>query len=148
MGRNTVQRQIILTGLRKLNTHPTIEEVYAEIQKEHPAISKTTVYRNLRQLAESGIIRQVSLPDGLERYDRFATPHYHFRCMKCNSILDVEMKYLSNIDDEIQEKYNFQVDKHDVVFTGVCMKCKRTGINSQESNNVIERNQKLNKEVT
>jgi Fur family peroxide stress response transcriptional regulator len=77
MGRNTVQRQIILAGLRRLDTHPTIEEVYAEIKKEHPSISKTTVYRNLRQLAKDDIIRQVLLPDGLERYDKHNTKHHH-----------------------------------------------------------------------
>ena len=126
MGRNTVQRQVILAGLRKLNTHPAIDEVYAEIQKEHPAISKTTVYRNLRQLAKDGIIRQVSLPDGLERYDKFTTEHYHFKCMKCDNIFDVEMKYLKDINDKVQEKYGFQVDKHYVVFTGICLKCKKS----------------------
>ena len=127
MERNTVQRQIILSGLQRLNTHPTIEEVYTEVQKEHPAISKTTVYRNLRQLAKDGIIRQVSLPDGLERYDRFTTQHHHFKCMNCDNILDVEIEYLADINKTIQKKYGFQVDKHDVVFTGICLKCKKAG---------------------
>ena len=124
MGRNTVQRQIILAGLQKLNTHPTIDEVYAEVQKEHPAVSKTTVYRNLRQLAKEGIIQQVLLPDGLERYDKFATQHYHFNCIQCDGILDVEIEYLADINDTIQEKYGFQVDRHDLVFTGICINCK------------------------
>ena len=119
MERNTVQRQITLAVMQKMDTHPTIEEVYAEIQKKHPAISKTTVYRNLRQLAKEGIIRQVSLPDGLERYDRLATPHHHFKCMKCGGIYDVEIEYPEGINGSIQEKYGFEVDKHDVVFTGV-----------------------------
>ena len=123
MERHTVQRQIILTAFLKMNTHPTIEEVYEGIQKEHPAISKTTVYRNLRQLAKEGIIRQVSLPDGLERYDRLTTPHHHFKCLKCGGIYDVEIEYLEGINGSIQEKYGFVVDRHDVVFTGFCLKC-------------------------
>ena len=57
--RSTVQRQIILDTLRKLSKHPTIDEIYVEIHNEHPSISKTTVYRNLRQLADNGAIRQV-----------------------------------------------------------------------------------------
>ena len=125
MERHTVQRQIILTVLQKMSTHPTIEEVYEEIQKEHPAISKTTVYRNLRQLAKEGIIRQVSLPDGLERYDRLTTQHHHFKCQKCGGIYDVEIEYLEGINGSIQERYGFEVDRHDVVFTGVCLKCKK-----------------------
>ncbi|MCL2129902.1 MAG: transcriptional repressor [Treponema sp.] len=125
MERSTVQRQIILAALQKMNTHPAIEEVYTEIKKEHPAISKTTVYRNLRQLAKEGIIRQVSLPDGLERYDRLTAQHYHFKCLECDGIYDVEIEYLKGIDGKIKEKYGFKVDRHDVVFTGVCLKCNK-----------------------
>jgi Fe2+ or Zn2+ uptake regulation protein len=128
MERNTVQRQIILEELRKLNTHPTIEEVYFEIQKEHPSISKTTIYRNLRQFANEGIIKQVLMPDGLERYDKHNTLHHHFNCKKCNSIFDVEIDYLSKINNKINEtiedKYGYDVERHDVIFTGICQECK------------------------
>ena len=123
MGRNTVQRQIILSGLKKMDIHPTIDELYAEIRKEHPAISKTTVYRNLRQLAKDGIIKQVSLPDGLERYDRSNTQHHHFNCTKCDCILDVEIENLADINEIIQKKYGFLVDNHNIVFAGTCKEC-------------------------
>ncbi|MCL1992030.1 MAG: transcriptional repressor [Spirochaetes bacterium] len=123
MSRNTVQRQIILAGLQRLNSHPTIDEVYAEVQKEHPAISKTTVYRNLRNLADEGIIRQVALPDGLERYDGFAARHYHFNCTRCGCISDVAVEYLQSLDDSIEQSYGFRVEGHDTVFTGACQDC-------------------------
>ena len=122
--RNTVQRQIILDTLRKLNTHPSIDEIYADIHEEHPSISKTTVYRNLRQLAENGVIRQVLLPDGLERYDERTSQHYHFRCKNCGSILDVDIDYLAGINSTVQGKYGIQVDEHDVIFSGFCRQCK------------------------
>ena len=128
MERNTVQRQIILSELKKLNTHPAIEEIYIEVQKEHPAISKTTVYRNLRQLAKDGLIQQVSLPDGLERYDKHTNQHYHFKCIKCDDIFDVEIEHLADINGRIQKKYGFQVDKHDIVFTGACPKCQKNNM--------------------
>ena len=122
--RNTVQRQIILDSLKKLNTHPTIDEVYTAIHTDHPSISKMTVYRNLRQLAAGGVIRQVSLPDGLERYDARTSQHYHFKCRDCGSILDVDIEYISGINDTVQGKYGVQVEGHDVVFSGACLNCK------------------------
>ncbi|MCL2093118.1 MAG: transcriptional repressor [Treponema sp.] len=125
MGRNTVQRRIILAELQKMNTHPTIEEVWTEVQKEHPAISRTTVYRNLRHLAEGGFIRQVVLPGGLERYDRSTMPHHHFKCNKCENIVDVDIEYHGDIDQAIQEKYGLMVDRHDIVFTGICLSCQK-----------------------
>jgi len=122
--RKTLQQQIILDALKKLNTHPAVDEICAEIHNEHPSISKTTVYRNLRQSAENGVIRKVSMPDGLERYDARTDQHYHFKCENCGTIIDVDIDYLIGINDTVQGKYGVQVDKHDVIFSGVCLKCK------------------------
>jgi len=126
MQRNTLQRQVIMNAATKLGSHPTIEEVYAEVQKKYPAISKTTVYRNLRQLANNGLLRQVSLPDGLERYDTRTNQHYHFECKRCGSIFDVDIGYIAGIDGAVHEKYGFDIEKHDVIFTGLCPKCGNT----------------------
>ena len=121
--RNTIQRQIVWDTLKKLNNHPTIEEIYAQIQKEHPAISKTTIYRNLRQLAQNGMIRQVSLPDGLTRYDAYTGQHHHFQCKNCGAIFDVNIEYAAGVNEMVQQKYGFHVDEHDVVFRGACLQC-------------------------
>jgi len=123
--RQTVQRQVLLDALIKLNTHPSVDEIYAAIHTEHPSISKTTAYRNLRQLAAAGIIRQVSLPDGMERYDGRNNRHYHFKCKNCGTIYDVEIGYIEEIDSMVQKMHGFDVDEHDVVFSGVCKKCKK-----------------------
>lgn len=122
--RNTVQRQIILDTLKKMRVHPTIDDLYADIHMGHPSISKSTVYRNLRQLAHKGAIRQVSLPDGLERYDGETNPHYHFKCTGCGHILDLDIRYLTGMNDKVQEEYGVQVDRHDIVFSGLCQKCQ------------------------
>jgi len=121
--RNTLQRKIVLDTLRKLGNHPTIEELYAEIQKNYPAISKTTIYRNLRVLAQNGQVRQVSLPDGLERYEGQLNPHYHFQCTACNGIFDVEIPGIADIENYVAHRYGYDVDGHDVVFHGICDKC-------------------------
>ena len=125
MQRNTVQRQIILETINRFITHPTVEELYSEIQKSHPSISKTTIYRNLRQLANGGQIGRVALPGDVERYDKRTDRHYHFQCKSCGRLLDVDIDYLEGIDEKVREKYGFLVDEHDIVFKGVCPKCMR-----------------------
>ena len=122
--RNTVQRKIILDALIKLNTHPAVDEVYAEVHKNHQSISKATVYRNLRQLAENKIIRSVSIPDGLERYDGRNSQHYHFKCSNCENIYDVDIEYIDSIDETVFKKYGFQIERHDIIFTGICKQCR------------------------
>ena len=124
MQRNTVQRQIIFKTLNSFATHPTVDELYSEIRKSHPSISKTTVYRNLRQLAQGGQINRVALPDDVERYDKRTDRHYHFQCKSCGKLLDVDIDYLDGINEKVQEKYGFHVDTHDIIFMGTCLQCK------------------------
>ena len=123
--RNTVQRRMVMEALKKLNTHPTVDEVFAEVCKEYPFISKTTVYRNLRQLADSNAIRQLYMADGLERYDYVSERHSHFSCKKCGSIIDVEVDYFESMNDLVRKKYGFLVDDHNVMFSGICFDCRK-----------------------
>ncbi|MCL2353706.1 MAG: transcriptional repressor [Defluviitaleaceae bacterium] len=122
--RNTIQRKIVLDALRNRDDHPTIDDLYVSISKDYPTISKTTIYRNLRVLAESGQVVRVSLPEGPERYDGHFTPHYHFQCKSCNYIYDMDMPRVEGLDAQISAQYNFIVDDHDITFKGICDKCK------------------------
>jgi len=122
--RNTIQRKIVLDTLKRLENHPTTEELYIEIQKSYPTISKTTVYRNLRLLVQNGLVRQVSVPDGPERYEGRPHPHYHFRCGTCGNVFDVDIPIITDVDACVAQKYGFDVSGHDVMFHGICDKCK------------------------
>ena len=122
--RNTIQRQVVLNTVKKLKIHPTADDVFQEIQKEHPSISKSTVYRNLHQLVENKEIRLISLPDSPERFDGGSVQHYHFTCKTCSEIFDIHIDYLSGIDNTVQNTYGFQVEDHDITFKGVCSKCQ------------------------
>ncbi|MDP2646297.1 MAG: transcriptional repressor [Desulfobacterales bacterium] len=52
--RMTAQRKIILEELRKVDTHPCADEVYAMVKKPLPRVSLGTVYRNLEILCRLG----------------------------------------------------------------------------------------------
>ena len=55
----TKQQMMIRRLLEQSVTHPTAEELYLEAKKEMPNISMGTVYRNLGQMAEEGLIRRL-----------------------------------------------------------------------------------------
>jgi len=121
--RNTLQRQLILEALREFEFHPTVEEVYLRVNKKYPTISKGTVYRNLRQLAEQGDIGAANLPNEQGRYENRSSRHYHFKCSNCNAIFDVNMEYVNDIDSLAEENNDFQIEEHDIVFKGICAEC-------------------------
>ena len=57
--RMTRQREVILEELRKVNTHPSADEIYEMVRKRLPRISLGTVYRNLEILSKSGDIKKL-----------------------------------------------------------------------------------------
>lgn len=125
--RQTIQKQIVVQTLDKLKHvkgHLSIDEIYSVIKKDYASISKTTVYRNVRQLAETGTIKQVMLSDGLERYDLNVHDHYHFTCTVCDTIYDVELDELLDFSKCLDENYGFASEQINLSFTGICDSCK------------------------
>ncbi len=44
----------ILAAVTELQQHPTAEQVFLEMKREHPSIALGTVYKHLNGLAEGG----------------------------------------------------------------------------------------------
>ena len=63
--RNTIQRRKILLAVQKLERHATAEELYERLHVEMPEISLSTVYRNLKALADEGLVSVTDLGNGL-----------------------------------------------------------------------------------
>lgn len=122
--RNTIQKSIILEAVQTLCNHPTADAVYAQVRKSHPSISKATVYRNLNQLAENGVLNRLHLPDGADRYDQCTQPHYHLQCEQCGCIYDLPLPYMDNLFCKVQGLEDFQVRSHSIIFYGICPHCK------------------------
>ncbi|MCL2851831.1 MAG: transcriptional repressor [Defluviitaleaceae bacterium] len=120
--RSTLQRQIILDTIKSLGKHLSAEELYLEIQKKHPIVGKSTIYRNLRQLVDDGVISQIVI-DGVVRYDKKTGFHYHFICEVCGGIFDVEIDCDDKFADIIMNKYGFKTNRHEIDFFGVCSNC-------------------------
>ena len=125
MKRNTIQYSLVFEAVKKLQCHATADEVYEEIAKEHPTISRGTVYRNLQRLCEMGEIRRREIPGGADRCDHRGDDHYHVRCIKCGRVFDVDMEYLPDLENSIRDAHGFQFTGHDIVFRGVCPACGR-----------------------
>ena len=119
--RNTLQRQVVLDAVRELANHPTPEDVYLHIHQQHPTISKSTVYRNLHFLCESGQLLHLSVPGAADHVDHLTHPHHHCTCRECKRVYDVQ-----DMDVHLplpQDTSEFQFEKSYVFFSGICSKC-------------------------
>lgn len=124
--RNTIQYNLVLESVNKLQCHATAEEIYNEIVKNYPTISRGTVYRNLQRLCETGEIRKREIPGGADRFDHLCHDHYHVRCIKCGGVFDVDMEYISDLQKSIRDAQGFSFTGHEIVFKGICPKCKNS----------------------
>ena len=118
----TYQQRVIYEAVGELNTHPRAEDVYEHVAKQHPTISKATVFRNLNQMASTGKLLNIGKIDGFTRYDHNCHPHYHFECGACQRIFDVE-GYLPDISSQVECPEGFDVQEHVIHFKGVCRDC-------------------------
>ncbi len=123
------QREVIHDTLKTNVVHPTAEYIHGILKKKDPNISLATVYRNLNQLAASGIIKKI---DGLEpsvHYDHNTHEHYHFICDKCKKVFDVEASVAPNVKIETQKQTGFLIVGHEITFHGLCAECRKTNKN-------------------
>lgn len=121
--RQTLQRALVGESVVSLANHPTADDVYEKAIKQHPSISKATVYRNLNSLADDGDILRINIPNAPDRFDHNTYAHYHIRCKRCGLFSDIDIPVLQDIDMEILSSTGFVVQEHDVVFSGICPEC-------------------------
>jgi len=121
--RMTRQRKVILEELRKVNTHPSADELYEMVRKRLPRISLGTVYRNLEILSESGNIQKLEPGCSLKRFDGNPSAHYHIRCVNCDRVVDAPMAPDLEIDLEQVNSTDFKIIGHRLEYLGLCPQC-------------------------
>lgn len=119
------QRDSIQRFLETRRDHPTAETVYHHIREEIPNISLGTVYRNLALLSEMGEIRKISTDEGPDRFDPITTPHDHFVCRQCGSLIDMEGTRAPHLIKEAQKGFEGQIDDQRTFFYGTCPACMK-----------------------
>lgn len=127
----TAQKRIILLEIINANTHLSGKEIYEKVKNRN--VGFATVYRSLKLFNELGIIKEINI-DNVSYYEMkiFSKKplHIHFKCSKCDNIIDIDNKDLNleyiKLNNKVEEKNNVDVDVYDVniMLIGVCNKCK------------------------
>ncbi len=123
MNNYSKQREIMLDVFKKLH-HPTAEEIYNEVHKKNPVISKSTVYRNLNVLLKNHIINKIKVLTGPDRFDLIEKKHYHVICKNCDDIFDFIYPFEQNeLKKSIQKQTGVTIIINSVTLYGICKKC-------------------------
>jgi Fur family peroxide stress response transcriptional regulator len=121
----TPQRTAIYQELLKAKDHPSADIIYKRLVKKIPNISFDTVNRTLLTFSKIGIANVVEGYGQPKRYDSDINIHHHFRCIRCNNIIDFHNKAYDDIAVPQEIQNQFTVLNKKVVLEGLCGKCSK-----------------------
>ncbi|MGB3905399.1 MAG: transcriptional repressor, partial [Anaerolineae bacterium] len=74
--RLTPQRLAVLRVLAESGDHPSVEQIYGEVRRQYPMMSRATVYKTVEALKEMAQVLELEFSGASNRYDgRRAEPH-------------------------------------------------------------------------
>ncbi len=127
---NTKQRLILRDFLKtNRNRQFSINEITEAVSEE--GIGKSTVYRNMSQLLDSGDVRRFRGKDGKQvlyqyvGHDHGCSKHFHLKCNDCGKLFHVGCDSVMGIREHIGAHHDFTIDIGNTVFYGICGSCKR-----------------------
>jgi Fur family transcriptional regulator, peroxide stress response regulator len=127
--RMTSHRMALARLLATSDGHPNAYQLYESLREQFPTVSLATVYKTLVLLKDEGEVLEIDLHND-SRYDgNKPYSHPHLVCNRCNRIIDGdEVVMLQKLNDEIEEKYGFQITRHQIIYFGLCKDCHELGL--------------------
>lgn len=124
--KHTAQRDTILRTFLATREHLSTEELHHLVQKQHPRIGFTTVYRTLKLLADCGLASAVAFQDGVARYEHRLNRrhHHHMVCTQCGSSVEFFSPEIEQIEHEMGRKHHYTTTRHTFQIYGICEECR------------------------
>ena len=114
------QRERIYQAVHASREHPSAQMVYDLLREELPRLSLGTVYRNLHQMAQEGMLQELEGPTA--RFDACLAPHANIRCTCCGRVMD-----LSALEEPAPVRSaaeaGWQVERYSLMLEGICPAC-------------------------
>ena len=122
--RLTRQRAAIYAALVATTSHPTADDLYRMVRREHPMMSRNTVYYTLGVLRKAGLVQEVNVGHEVARFDGNVTIHHHLICVQCGRIEDVMDEELDRLEISTTQARGIHILGHRVEFHGYCVGCR------------------------
>lgn len=96
--------------------HPSADQVWAQVKRSFPMLSRATVYNTLNLFTEKGLLRELVLAEGKVVFDPKLDPHHHFLDEDTGEIVDVPWSALDV--RRVHSLSGFDVREYQVVMRG------------------------------
>ncbi len=116
-------QRLEIVHLLSSHGHLDIDTLYALLQEKFPSLSLATVYKNINLMLEKNFMSEVPLENRKNVYELIKEVHSHVVCRECNTIVDIFLDTKA-LFEEATNISHFQLETSNIVFNGICEKCK------------------------
>jgi Fur family ferric uptake transcriptional regulator len=121
--RITTAKRALVAAVLSADGHRTADQLIATVQKRHPDVNKSTIYRILHSLEERGIVEHVHLGHGPAVYHLADHAHHHLVCDACGRIEEIPDEVLAAMIRSLENKFGFIADSRHFAISGRCRTC-------------------------
>ncbi|MCQ2433182.1 MAG: transcriptional repressor [Clostridia bacterium] len=131
-GYHTRQRAAVLSCFVKHpDTHFTAESLLDHLKQDGVIVGKTTVYRTLDKLVETGMIRKFTVGTGDSACYQYTgenhsacSSHFHLKCLICGTLFHVDCDHLAELGEHLLADHGFSVHYSQTILYGICSACR------------------------
>jgi Fur family ferric uptake transcriptional regulator len=123
--RSTPQKRALAAALDASDQFRSAQDIFAQLRAQGENVGLTTIYNQLRSLAEAGEVDSLQAGTGEMLYRRCRTGghHHHLVCRSCGSTVEVEGPEVERWADRIAHRHGFVDITHTVEILGLCPDC-------------------------
>jgi Fur family ferric uptake transcriptional regulator len=121
----TPQRRLILEFIHDNRSHLTAEDVLRYVGARAPGVDKSTVYRTLDLLEESGCVVKSEMGGHFIYHHAEDGHHHHLVCRSCGRSIDCYEDVFSGVTNILARQYGFKADLQHMMLSGLCKECRR-----------------------
>ncbi len=125
--RLTPQRRLVLDIIHERPDHITADEILNYVQSKTPGVNKSTIYRTLEMLEETGCVVKSEAAGRFIYHHAEEGHHHHLACRVCGRSLECTEDIFTPLVTEIQQRYGFSADIKHMVIKGLCRDCRNQG---------------------
>lgn len=126
-GRATATRRILLEVLFEADEHLTAEDLTRLVQARAPDAHLSTIYRNLEELQDLGVVDHTHLGHGPATYQLAGAAHAHFLCESCGATFEAPDELFAGLAAAARSEHRFEINPHHFAILGRCEQCAPLG---------------------
>ena len=128
----TKAREVIVAYLKEhIEQRFTAREIFEAVSKEDTGVNRTTIYRNLDRLCETGELLRFKEPNREAWYYQYSEDHehcdkhMHAQCSECGKVFHLEKPFMDSFEEWMLREYGIDIDPAKTIIIGKCSKCRR-----------------------